>query len=165
MGYKPSYLGHVNIYVRNAEVARQWYEDVLGLHTYDFKVGRAAFMSANLDESHEIALMEVGADAEGPRQSQVGLNHMAWRMETLEDLKDFYNNLKAKNVPVKSVSDHGLSLGIYLQDPDGNGIEVYYETPRVEWHRQDNIFMGDDGPKHQFPGPWDELLKPDGVSA
>ena len=37
MGFTPSYLGHVNIYVRNAEAARQWYEDVLGLHTYDFK--------------------------------------------------------------------------------------------------------------------------------
>ena len=165
MGYTPSHLGHVNIYVRNAEAARQWYEDVLGLHTYDFKAGRAAFMSANLDESHEIALMEVGADAEGPRQSQVGLNHMAWRMESLDDLTDFYNNLKAKNVPVKGVSDHGLSLGIYLQDPDGNGIEVYFETPRTEWHRQDNIFMSSDGPKDNFPGPWDEILKPDEVSA
>jgi L-asparaginase/Glu-tRNA(Gln) amidotransferase subunit D len=64
MGYTPSHLGHVNIYVRNAEASRQWYEDVLGLHTYDFLAGRAAFMTANLDESHEIALMEIGADIE-----------------------------------------------------------------------------------------------------
>lgn len=163
MGYTPSHLGHVNIYVRNAEAARQWYEDVLGLHTYDFKAGCAAFMSANLDESHEIALMEVGNDAEGPKESQVGLNHMAWRMETLDDLKDFYNNLKTKKVPIKGVSDHGLSLGIYLHDPDGNGIEVYFETPRTEWHRQDKIFMSGDGPKDKFPGPWDEILKPDEV--
>ncbi len=98
MGYTPNHLGHVNIYVRNAEASRQWYEDVLGLHTYDFVAGRAAFMSANLDESHEIALMEVGADAEGPHQGQVGLNHMAWRMDSLADLADFYNNLHDKGV-------------------------------------------------------------------
>ena len=47
MSYTPKYLGHVNIYVRNAARAQQWYEDVLGLHTYDFMPGRAAFMSAN----------------------------------------------------------------------------------------------------------------------
>ena len=40
-------------------------------------------------------------------------------------------------MPIQRVSDHGLSLGIYIKDPDGNGIEVYYETPREEWHRQD----------------------------
>jgi catechol 2,3-dioxygenase len=157
-------LGHVNIYVRNAEAARQWYEDILGLHTYDFKEGRAAFLSANLDESHEIALMEVGADAAGPQSGQVGLNHMAWRMGSLKDLEDFYNNLEAKNVPIARVSDHGLSLGIYLHDPDGNGIEVYYETPRDQWHRQDNIFMSGDRPQGNFPGPWEKHLVPDSVA-
>ena len=96
MGFTPSYLGHVNIYVRSAADAREWYESVLGLHTYDFMEGRAAFMSADLNQSHEIALMEVGENAEGPRGGQVGLNHMAWRMGSLEDLSDFYNNLKEK---------------------------------------------------------------------
>ncbi len=53
MGYTPKSLGHVNIYVRNAAQSREWYEDLLGLHTYDFTSGRAAFMSAGLDVSHE----------------------------------------------------------------------------------------------------------------
>lgn len=105
MGYTPSHLGHVNIYVRSAEASRQWYEDILGLHTYDFLAGRAAFMTANLDESHEIALMEIGADAEGPHNGQVGLNHMAWRMDTLADLEDFYNNLHKNGVEIKRVSE------------------------------------------------------------
>ena len=165
MGYTPSYLGHVNIYVRNAEASRQWYEDILGLHTYDFVAGRAAFMSANLNESHEIALMEVGSDAEGPHKGQVGLNHMAWRMETLDDLADFYNNLDNKGIDIKRVSNHGLSLGIYIEDLDGNGIEVYYETPRNEWYREENLFMHGDRPMTTFPGPWEQDLVPDGVSA
>ena len=62
-------------------------------------------------------------------------------------------------MPIGRIGDHGLSLGIYFQDPDGNGIEVYYETPRSEWHRQENIFLSGERPTGQFPGPWDELLK------
>lgn len=54
---------------------------------------------------------------------------MAWRMDTLADLEDFYNNLHKHGVEIKRVSNHSLSLGIYIEDPDGNGIEVYYETP------------------------------------
>ncbi|HEY8290171.1 MAG TPA: VOC family protein, partial [Acetobacteraceae bacterium] len=65
------YLGHVNIYVRNAERARTWYTKVLGLHTYHFTPGRAAFLSADLGQSHEVALMELGDDAPGPRRGQV----------------------------------------------------------------------------------------------
>ncbi len=158
MSYTPTHLGHVNIYVRNAERAQKWYEDILGLHTYDFVPGRAAFMSANREESHEVALMEVGEDAPGMEKGQVGLNHMAWRMSSLEDLKEFYNRLKEKQVPVDGVGDHGLSLGVYFHDPDGNGIEVYYESPRSEWYREERIFLTDDRPKGNFPGPWDEVL-------
>ena len=83
----------------------------------------------------------------------MGLNHMAWRMASLEKLFDFYNNLKEKNLPIQRVSDHGLSLGIYIKDPGGTGIEVYYKTPREEWHRQDNLLMSGDRPQGNFPGP------------
>jgi len=158
MSYTPKYLGHVNIYVRNVAHSQKWYENVLGLHTYDFVPGRAAFMSANREESHELALMEVGKDAPGPQQRQVGLNHMAWRMASLEDLKELYHRLKERNVGIDRVADHGISLGFYFHDPDGNGIEAYYESPRGEWHRQERLFLSKDRPRGRFPGPWDELL-------
>ena len=157
MSYTPNHLGHVNIFVRNAERSHSWYEDILGLHTYDVIPGRAAFLTANKDESHEIALIEVGEDAVGPQAGQVGLNHMAWRMDNLEDLEELYNRLHEKNVPIERVSDHGVSLGIYLHDLDGNGIEVYYELPRSEWLSEENIFSQ---PKlsGKFPGPWEKEL-------
>jgi catechol 2,3-dioxygenase len=158
MSSKPKYLAHVNIYVRNAERSRQWYADVLGLHTYDFRPGRAAFMSADLEQSHEVALMEVGDDAPGAQKGQVGLNHMAWRMQSLEDLREVYQRLKDYQVPIDHVSDHGISLGIYFRDPDGNGIEVFYELPRSEWPYEEQIFMGEGRKRGLFPGPWDEHL-------
>jgi catechol 2,3-dioxygenase len=119
--------------------------------------GRAAFMSANREESHEVALMEVGEAAPGMQQGQVGLNHMAWRMASLDDLNELYHRLKERNVPIDRVADHGISLGIYFRDPDGNGIEVYYESPRSEWHRQESLANRETPPRARFPGPWDEV--------
>lgn len=65
MSYRPKYLGHVNIFVRNAERSQRWYADVLGLHTYGFRPGWAAFMAADLEQSHEVALIQVGDEAAG----------------------------------------------------------------------------------------------------
>ena len=156
MSYRPKYLGHVNIYVRNVERSHKWYEDVLGLHTYDYMPGRAAFMSADQEQSHEVALIQVGEDALLQQKKQVGLNHIAWRMGSLEDLAEMYQRLKAKNVPI-TVSDHTVSIGVYFSDPDGNGLEVYYEQPRSEWHRERPF--SEQGAKGRFPGPWDEVIE------
>jgi hypothetical protein len=56
-------------------------------------------------------------------------------------------------------------MGIYFHDPDGNGIEVYYELPRGEWYRQDRLFLHEDKPRGCFPGPWDEHLASPRVAA
>jgi catechol 2,3-dioxygenase len=156
MSHRPKYLGHVNIFVRNAERSHKWYEEVLGLHTYDFRPGWAAFMSADQEQSHEVALIEVGDAAPAPQKRQVGLNHMAWMMESLDDLKDAYHRLKETGVPIERITDHGISLGIYFRDPDGNGIEVSYELPRNQWPRQERIFADDMVGKGRFAGPWDD---------
>jgi catechol 2,3-dioxygenase-like lactoylglutathione lyase family enzyme len=100
MACKPVALDHVNIYVRNAERSHRWYTDVLGLHTQDiFRVPgtdrmRAAFLACDPAHAHDIALFEVGDDAPGAQKGQVGLNHVAWRMESLDDLKEMVRDLK-----------------------------------------------------------------------
>ncbi|MYC29287.1 MAG: VOC family protein [Chloroflexi bacterium] len=158
MGYTPRQLGHVNIYVRNAARAREWYEDLLGLHTQGFTPGRAAFMSADISNSHEIALVEVGEDAMGPQRGQVGLNHMAWYMNSLEDLAELYQRVKEKNIPIERVSDHGHAIGVYIHDPDGNGIELSYEMPAEEWGHDPSGYMIGGTEKGRLSGPWDEEL-------
>ncbi len=163
MAYKPVSIDHVNIFVRNAERSHKWYTEVFGFHTQDTMMFpgtntlRAAFLACDPGHAHDIALFEVGEEAAGPQKKQVGLNHVAWRMANLEDLGEMYKRLKAKNVPV-SVSDHTVSIGVYFSDPDGNGLEVYYEQPRSEWHRERPF--SEKGDKGRFPGPWDEALQP-----
>ena len=162
MPYKPASLDHVNIYVRNAERSHRWYTDVLGLHTQDTfnfqgtDTLRAAFLACDPGHAHDIALFEVGEDAAGPQPKQVGLNHVAWRMTSLDDLAEMYHRLKDKGVPIR-VADHTVSIGVYFSDPDGNGLEVYYELPRSQWH-QERPFS-EQGGKGRFPGPWDEMLR------
>src|SRR6266511_1500498 len=111
MTKRPMYLQHVNVYVRNVERSKKWYEDLLGLHVYEYRPGWAAFLSADQEQSHEVALMQLGEDAPLQAKGQVGLNHMAWRLESLDDLKAFYGKLKAEGQPIERIVDHGISLG------------------------------------------------------
>ena len=142
MSFRPKYLGHVNIYVRDVGRSEKFYADVLGLHTNERRPGHAVFMSADPDQSHEIALMHLGPDAAGPDENRVGLNHIAWRMDSFEDLKELYHRLKEKGVKIEGIGDHGFSLGVYFQDPDGNGNEVYYELPGDQWPNGEGVFGG-----------------------
>jgi catechol 2,3-dioxygenase len=163
MGYTPIALDHVNIFVRDAERSHCWYAEIFGLHTQDVAKFpgtdrvRGVFLSCDPGHAHDIALFTVGDDAPGAQKGQVGLNHVAWRMASLEDLAEMYERLKAKGVPVH-VADHSVSIGVYFSDPDGNGLEVYYELPRSEWHREKPFTEA--GGKGRFKGwPWDEVLQ------
>ena len=74
-------------------------------------------------------------DAPGPDHSIIGQAHMAWQMETFEDLQELHARLKDNDVRIVRIGDHGVSLGVYLLDPDDNEIEVYYELPKDQWER------------------------------
>ena len=162
MAYTPAGLDHVNIFVRNATRSYEWYTELFGFHTQDLMYHqgterlRAAFLACEKGHAHDIALFEVGDEAPLQDKGQVGLNHVAWRMASLDDLKAMYQRLKDKGVPV-TVGDHTVSIGLYFDDPDGNGLEAYYEQPRSEWNRERPFT--EPGPKGRFPGPWDEALR------
>ena len=55
---------------------------------------------------------------------------MAWQMESFEDLQELYERLIENDVRIVRMGDHGISMGVYLLDPDDNEIEVYYEDPQ-----------------------------------
>ena len=146
----PKQLGHLVIRVRDLEKSERFYSDILGLTVMNKRPGEMTFMSANTGMSHELALVPVGADAPGPEEGRVGLFHFAWEMESLEDLRSLYAVIKKNDVPVERVGDHGISLGVYFTDPDGNEIEAYYEVPKGEWPQDGDLFAG------EFPGKIEE---------
>jgi catechol 2,3-dioxygenase len=132
----PHAVGHVHLKVRDIERAIEFYTDVLGLDVGE-RHGRYAFLSWG-ERHHDVALQEVGPDAPGPGPG-VGLYHVAFEVETGEALAAVYERSRARDVPVSPV-DHGISKAIYLDDPDGNGIEVYLDTraEREQWTWEGN---------------------------
>jgi catechol 2,3-dioxygenase len=140
-------LAHVVLRVRDADKSAEWYQKVLGLKVAFRVPGRMVFLAANENSSHELALMTLGAGAPPPQLNRVGLYHVGWQVDKLEDLEGIMERLKAQGVQVAGVGDHGISMGVYVFDPDGNELEIFYELPRSEWPKGDAIFMG------SFPKP------------
>ena len=145
----PKQLGHLVIRVRDLERSEAFYTQMLGLKVMNKRPGTMTFMSADDGMSHELALVPVGDDAPGPEEGRVGLFHMAWEMDSFEDVKKLYSVLKENDVKIKNIGDHGISLGVYFYDPDGNEIEAYYEMPKNEWPQDGDLFEG------EFPGTLD----------
>lgn len=135
MSHVPMGLGHLVMRVRDLERSVDFYTRVMGLTVMEETASGTVFMSANTEKSHELAIRAIGMDASGPDHSAVGQAHMAWQMETFEDLQELYDRMVENSVRIQRVGDHGVSLGVYLLDPDDNEIEVYYEMPRAEWER------------------------------
>src|SRR5207247_10443126 len=128
MSYKPMSLDHVNIFVRNAERSHRWYTEVLGLHTQDtFNHSgtqrlRAAFLACDPGHAHDIALFEVGDDAAGPQKTQVGLNHVAWRMASLDDLAEICRRLNDQGVAGR-VADTPVALWFSSSQTEHEGFD------------------------------------------
>ena len=140
---KPKRLGHLVIRVRDLERSEKFYTSVLGLKVTNKRPGQMVFMSAGDDSSHELALIPVAADAPGPEQTRVGLYHFAWEMESFDDLQKLYNEMHEQKVNVGGIGNHGISMGVYFFDPDGNEIEAFYEMPKDEWPSDGDLFSAD----------------------
>ena len=91
MSYTPKHLGHLVMRVRDMERSLDFYTRVMGLTIMERSPSGTVFMSANTEKSHELAIRAIGMDAGGPDHSIVGQAHMAWQMETFEDLQELYD--------------------------------------------------------------------------
>ena len=69
----------------------------------------------------------MGDDALEPDRTRVGTNHLAWEVESFEQLQEMVHHLKSKGVEILRSRNNIFSTGIYFNDPDGNGLEIYHE--------------------------------------
>ena len=139
MKVKAPRLAHLVLRVRDLARSEEFYTQVLGLRVTGQIPGVMTFLSAG-EASHTIAVMNAGPDAPGPDPTRVGLYHFAFQVDSPEELREFYDHLVDRKVRIVGTGDHGISQGIYFQDPDGNEIEVFYELPRAEWPNPDRPF-------------------------
>jgi catechol-2,3-dioxygenase len=128
-------LNHAVLYVRDARSASAFYQKAFGL-IQDMN-GQAVFLrAAGSGNHHDLGLFSVGPTAPLPEQGRVGLYHLAWEVEKIEDLAAMRERL-AEIGALVGQSDHGATKSLYAKDPDGNEFEVMWMVPRDQWGEYD----------------------------
>lgn len=128
-------IGKVVLNVENLSNMKIFYNEYIGLDIKSESAKEIAF-GAHGDDKVLVVLKEVPAsDVSGPF---AGLYHLALLLPTRKDLGEVLNHLIAAKYPLTGASDHGYSEAIYLNDPEGNGIEIYRDKPVSEWDIRDN---------------------------
>jgi catechol-2,3-dioxygenase len=127
-------LNHAVLYVRDARTSSAFYQQAFEFEVVgDYGDGGAVFMRAsNTENHHDLGLFTIGAQAPGPERGRAGLYHLAWEVDTIQDLAAMRERLLALNALVGE-SDHGVSKSLYAQDPDGIEFEVLWSVPREAW--------------------------------
>lgn len=126
-------LNHAVLYVRDVNRSVAFYTEVLGFKRIDFgdAMSKAAFLQASgSTNDHDIGLFEIGEGARGSRagRDEVGLYHLAWEVDTLEELERLAKELAAAGSLV-GASDHSTTKSLYAKDPDGIEFEVAWVVP------------------------------------
>jgi catechol 2,3-dioxygenase len=127
-------IGHVHLKVSDLERAVRFYTEVLGFEVQARMGDQAAFLSAG-GYHHHIGLNTwESRGGSPPPPGSTGLYHVAIRYPTRAALARAVRSVLEGGIRI-GASDHGVSEAVYLADPDGNGIELYWDRPRNEWPR------------------------------
>ena len=128
-------IGHVHLKVADLDRALGFYRDVLGFELVQRYGTQAAFISAG-GYHHHIGLNTwESKGGSPPAPGTTGLYHVAILYPERRDLADALMRLNKAGIALDGASDHGVSEALYLSDPDGNGVELYWDRPPEQWPR------------------------------
>src|SRR5436190_445166 len=128
-------IGHVHLKVADLDRALAFYHGVLGFEVTARMGPAAAFLSAG-GYHHHIGLNTwESLNGQPPAPGTTGLYHVAIRYPDRAALADALRRLVDGHVPLEGASDHGVSEALYLRDPDGNGVELYWDRAKSQWPR------------------------------
>lgn len=145
-------LGHLVLYVRDVERSAAFYRDALGWRQIGGRgvddestlaLPFAAFSSPNGRTHHELLLIEVGPDAAPvPSGRRVGMYHFGLKVGDSDDeLRAALAHVQEAGVRVVGASDHTVTHSLYVEDPDGNELELYVDVPGVDWRSDPSLVM------------------------
>ena len=130
-------IGHVHLTVSDLDRAVRFYRDALGFEVQQYYGDSAVFLSAG-GYHHHIGLNTwAGRGAPPPPPGTTGLYHLAILYPSRLELARAVKRVLDHGFRLSGASDHGVSEAIYLDDPDGNGVELYRDRPAAEWPRRD----------------------------
>ena len=128
-------IGHVHLKVADLDRALGFYCGVLGFEVMQRMGSGAAFISAG-GYHHHIGLNTwESKGGHPPPPGTTGLFHTAILYPTRAALADALQRLVTAGIALDGASDHGVSEALYLRDPDGNGVELYWDRPEAQWPR------------------------------
>jgi catechol-2,3-dioxygenase len=140
--------GHLVGDVRALRRSVAFYRDVLGWRQLGdgeapLPFPAAAFANPSGRTHHELLLIEVGPDAAAvPAGRRVGLYHFGLKVGDSDDeLREVVRTLQEHGVPIVGASDHTVTHSLYIEDPDGNEIELYIDVPGVDWKRNPEAIL------------------------
>ncbi|MBK8312192.1 MAG: VOC family protein [Chitinophagaceae bacterium] len=126
-------IGHVHLKVSDLERSLVFYRDLLGFEVQQYFGDSAAFISAG-GYHHHIGLNTWHSkNAEPAPVKAPGLFHTAILYPTRKDLAMILKRLMEADYPLTGAADHGVSEAVYLDDPDKNGVELYWDKPKEQW--------------------------------
>ena len=126
-------IGHVHLKVADINRSLDFYCKILGFELITTYGSDAAFISAG-GYHHHIGLNTWYSKNEPPAiKNAVGLFHTAILYPTRKDLAIIFQRLQEVNYPLIDAANHGVSEALYLDDPDKNGVELYWDKPREKW--------------------------------
>ena len=126
-------IGHVHLKVSDLQRSLDFYCGLLGFELTQQYGNQAAFISAG-GYHHHIGLNTWESEGQPPApKHHPGLFHTAILYPTRKDLAAIFKRLQDEEYPFTGFADHGVSEALYLDDPDGNGVELYWDRPKEDW--------------------------------
>jgi catechol 2,3-dioxygenase len=124
-------IGHVLLRVADEEASKRFYCDVLGFHVAEQDPEHGGVFMTLGDGFHTIDVVRHPAPEEAarPQYGQLGLGHIAFKVASYAALREAYAHLLENGVAIARAMDHVSQRSLYFTDPDGNGLEIYYERP------------------------------------
>jgi len=130
------HINKVKLLIKDLNRSINFYENILGMHTHEIKDG-----VANLGTKDKVLLTLVENKNAMIKSKTTGLYHVAYLLDSENELANFLYNALKNNVEFQGFSDHGASNAIYLLDPDLNGIEMYFDLDDSKWFNQDVLSL------------------------
>ena len=130
---KTTELGSVTLNVENLTNMCTYYEEVIGLDVLNQSDKR---VELGTEENQKVLLTLVKEEVQGTPTKKAGLFHTAFLLPSRKDLGNVLYSYLSREIPIGGASDHGYSEALYLQDPEGNDIEIYADKPKEEWDIQ-----------------------------
>lgn len=128
-------VGHIHLKVADLDRAIAFYHDLLGFDVTQRMGSGAAFLSAG-GYHHHIGLNTWESQGgSSPPPGTTGLYHVAFLYPTRRSLAEALRRVLQAGLHLEGAADHGVSEALYMRDPDGNGLELYWDRPRSTWPR------------------------------